>query len=142
MGRIVLLRHGKAQPPGPGPDRDRPLTAVGEEQAAAMGKHLAEQGLAPDRVVASPASRTLRTAHLAATAAGSRAPIVEDASLYEAEGRDVLAALERHTHPGTLWVVGHNPSLQDASGAPLGVACAAVLEADGAHLRLLDILEP
>ncbi|MEA3203854.1 MAG: phosphohistidine phosphatase [Thermoplasmata archaeon] len=142
MGRIVLLRHGKAQAHGEAPDLSRRLTALGEAQATAIGRRLRSHGLAPDVVVTSPAARALRTAQLAAAAAtepGGAARIVEEADLYEAEATDVWAVARRHP-AATLWVVGHNPALEDAAGTRLGVACAAVLDGDG--LRLLEVLEP
>ncbi|GAA2364023.1 bifunctional RNase H/acid phosphatase [Catellatospora methionotrophica] len=69
--RLVLVRHGETEMTaqkrysGRG---DVPLSAVGEEQAAAAGRRVA--GLRPDRVVSSPLSRCKATAAAIAAAAG------------------------------------------------------------------------
>jgi phosphohistidine phosphatase len=131
----VLLRHGQAEPKRPlGTDRARPLAAEGQAQAASVGRALRAAGLLPDAILSSPAPRALQTARLAAQAAGSPAPIAQEATLYQAGVPDILAALARHAAAGpTLWLVGHNPGLEEAaaflsgSEVRLGVACAAIL---------------
>ncbi|GAA1377482.1 bifunctional RNase H/acid phosphatase [Catellatospora chokoriensis] len=77
--RLVLVRHGEteltAQKRYSGRG-DVPLSAIGEEQAAAAGRRVA--GLRPDRVVSSPLSRCRSTAAAIAAAAGGIPVTVEN----------------------------------------------------------------
>ncbi|MFC7244526.1 bifunctional RNase H/acid phosphatase [Catellatospora aurea] len=77
--RLVLVRHGEteltAQKRYSGRG-DVPLSAVGEEQAAAAGRRVA--GMRPDRVVSSPLSRCKATAAAIASAAGGIPVSVEN----------------------------------------------------------------
>ncbi|GAA1398996.1 bifunctional RNase H/acid phosphatase [Catellatospora coxensis] len=83
--RLVLVRHGEteltAQKRYSGRG-DVPLSAVGEEQAAAAGRRVA--GLRPDRVVSSPLSRCKATAAAIASAAGG-IPVSVEADLIECD---------------------------------------------------------
>lgn len=83
--RLVLVRHGEteltAQKRYSGRG-DVPLSAVGEEQAAAAGRRVA--GLRPDRVVSSPLSRCKATAAAIAAAAGG-IPVSVEADLIECD---------------------------------------------------------
>ena len=58
--RLVLVRHADAAPGSP--DELRTLTPVGREQARALGKQLASEGLRPDTVLSSPLLRARETA--------------------------------------------------------------------------------
>lgn len=65
--QLLLLRHAKAVPEEFGMDDfDRPLTERGRNNAEAMGRYIAAQGLAPDLVLYSPARRTVETWEIAA----------------------------------------------------------------------------
>src|SRR5580658_6810616 len=62
MRRLILFRHAKAEPRGPGEDDfDRPLNERGREDAAIIGRALADQGHRPDLALVSPARRTTET---------------------------------------------------------------------------------
>ena len=62
MRRLLLLRHGKAEPSQPGmPDLTRALIDRGRKAAAKIGPYLPSHSLTPDRVVFSPAARTRET---------------------------------------------------------------------------------
>lgn len=151
---VVLLRHAKAEDEAAS-DFERRLTAKGQTQAARIGLALRNASLAPDAIVASPAPRALETARLAAQAAGAKAQVEEDAGLYEADAKAILSCIERHGLRPTLWVVGHNPGLQDA-GILLGdlwgnwhldKACAVAFELEAwppaaGGARLVKLLAP
>ena len=65
--QLLLLRHAKAVPEEFGMDDfDRPLAERGRDNADAMGRYIAAQGLAPDLVLYSPARRTVETWEIAA----------------------------------------------------------------------------
>ncbi|HLZ37033.1 MAG TPA: histidine phosphatase family protein [Mycobacteriales bacterium] len=110
--RLVLVRHAKAAPDG-GADADRPLADRGVADAAAIGRWLADHGLAPDRVVVSPARRARQTWELAAGEIGAAPEPVLDERMYDNTLDDLLAVL-RGTPPeaDTLVLVGHNPAIE------------------------------
>ena len=62
MDRLILFRHGKAEADSAsGDDFDRRLAPRGVRESAAMGRSLAELGMCPDLVLASPSARTRET---------------------------------------------------------------------------------
>jgi phosphohistidine phosphatase len=133
MDRLILMRHGKAeQHAASGGDFERALAPRGQNDAALMGKMLAQAGLAPDLALVSSARRTRETWEAVAPAfAVARAEFRRD--LYHAEAQDVLAAI-RDDAPdrGTVMVVGHNPGLHElalrlAMGGPADPAQLARL---------------
>lgn len=106
---LVLLRHSQAADGRPDhEDHERPLTAAGLRDAAAVGQWLREQGIAPDRALVSTALRTRQTW----AAVGGGEPVL-DARVYDATTDD-LRELVAGTGPATevLAVCGHNPALE------------------------------
>jgi 2,3-bisphosphoglycerate-dependent phosphoglycerate mutase len=77
-------------------DMDVPLSPLGEEQAAALGKWLGGLARAPAVVVCSPYRRAVDTAALAMDASGHQIPLVLDERLRERE----FGILDRLTKPG------------------------------------------
>ena len=110
--RLVLIRHSKA---ADGPvDKDRPLTRRGTRDADAVGRWLGEQGLTPDRVLVSPARRAAQTWKHAAAAVGKAPRPVTDARIYDNTVDALLAAVhETATGVHALFLVGHNPSIEE-----------------------------
>ena len=114
MRRLILFRHAKAEPRAPGQDDfDRPLAERGREDAAIIGRALAAQGLAPDRVLISPARRTAETWTSCRDAFPPvRAELVRD--LYNAAPEDIREAIEAVAERSdTVMVIGHNPGLHE-----------------------------
>ena len=62
MKTLLILRHGKAAPEEAGTDRDRPLTGDGKRAADAVGRELRDDGLVPDCILSSSATRARDTA--------------------------------------------------------------------------------
>jgi phosphohistidine phosphatase len=114
--QLLLFRHAKAERAAPGqPDRARALTKRGRRDAEAMGAILAKRGLAPDRVLLSPALRTVSSWEIMETAADeSRDVRILDALFDNAQGYPPLIRSEGGD-ARTLLVVGHNPFIQDAA---------------------------
>jgi phosphohistidine phosphatase len=119
---LVLLRHAKAETPGDSPDFERQLTARGVADAGTAGSWLADEGLRPDLVLCSAATRTRQTWHGVAIALGqadpdARGPEVRyETSLYTG-GRTEVVDLLRAVPDGvrTVLVIGHNPTVSDVS---------------------------
>jgi phosphohistidine phosphatase len=128
--RLVLIRHAKT---GDGlADIERSLTERGHLDAAAIGSWLNELGVAPDRVVVSPARRARQTWDEAAVAlAGSPAPII-DARIYDNSVDDLLDVIrDASEDTWTLVLVGHNPSMGE-------LACALPDEKSAARVELTN----
>ena len=116
MKRLLLLRHAKAVPATePLVDIDRPLAERGERDARRIGERLRRQQLHPTLILASPASRALRTAQLVAQAIDySRDAISLDRRLYLAEPAAIVEIIAAQDDAiKTLVVVGHNPGLTE-----------------------------
>lgn len=115
MRRLVLLRHGTAAPGHGLPDRERPLTEQGRQEAARMGAWLKQQGVRPDRILASPASRALATAQIVVAALGLPASALHpDPSLYSIDPSALLRRLGA-LQGACVLLVGHNPAFEDVA---------------------------
>ncbi len=113
---LVLIRHAKAAAEGE-TDAERALAGRGRADAPAIGSWLAQQRLAPDRIVLSPARRAIQTWQLAAPALGGPPVPVIDERVYGNTVDDLLQVI-RTTPAGvdTLVLVGHNPSIEELAG--------------------------
>jgi phosphohistidine phosphatase len=129
--RLVLVRHAKAAVGSP--DFERPLSERGQRDAAAIGRWLREHGIAPDRIVVSPATRALQTLERLAAAFDPLPTHEVDSRIYDNSVRELLT-IARETSPDTHTVVlvGHSPSmhqlaasLDDGSGDPAARATLA-----------------
>jgi phosphohistidine phosphatase len=115
MKTLLLLRHAKSSWDEPNlSDHDRPLNARGLRDAPRMGDLIERQGLTPDLIVASTATRAQMTARLVAEHCNYSAPIDSTPSLYLASPDQYVSYLrcldDRYT---LVLVVGHNPGLED-----------------------------
>lgn len=111
---LILMRHGKSDWHSiTARDIGRPLAGRGLRDSPRMGQWLARQVGTPDKIVCSPAQRTVATAECVAESTGLPvAAIIHDDAIYEAGRADLLAAIERHAEKTrTLLLVGHNPAL-------------------------------
>ena len=114
MDRLILLRHGKAEPDSAsGDDFDRRLASRGEQESNDMGLRLADMGFVPDVALVSPAARARGTWEQA----GQHFPNTEtrfDDVLYHADSAAIRHAVDTAAAEAkTLMVVGHNPGLQE-----------------------------
>lgn len=112
MQRLILMRHAEAErTAGSGRDRERPLSARGRKDAAAMGRALAERGMTPDLALVSPAARTRQTWDLLHDAFGD-VQVRDDDALYNG-GPEILRRLVEASEDeaGCLMVVAHNPGV-------------------------------
>lgn len=95
-------------------DFDRPLNKRGRKGAAVMGKHIRDQAVGWQRVLASPAVRVTQTLELACEAAGETPPITWDRRIYLANSATLMDVLrDQDGDPVSIILVGHNPGLED-----------------------------
>lgn len=141
---LVLVRHAKSDWSVDADDRHRPLAPRGRKQAPAIGEWLADEGLVPDHVLVSPATRAAQTWELVSKAMASKGrgrpeAVVLDEAAYTFSG-DVLFERVRRLPSGarTVVLVGHNPALEElvelvtGGAAWLRTSCVAVIEVPGA----------
>lgn len=115
MKTLTLLRHAKSGWDDTATrDFDRALNGKGRRAATVVGRHLRDEGLSFDRVVASPAVRVMETLDAVETGLGRRLSPEWDKRLYLASAdalvevvRELSADLDR------VLLVGHNPGLED-----------------------------
>jgi phosphohistidine phosphatase len=159
MRRLILFRHAKTEAEAPsGQDFDRRLTERGQSDAALMARLLADQGLAPDKVLVSAAARAQET-WAAMSAAFPQAGAETQAQLYNASADTLITAAEDEIEAETVMIVAHNPGLHDAAlrlsrGARsagawrrrleegLPTATAAVFTFDGEGAKLECVYRP
>ena len=107
------MRHATAVDPTPR-ERDvaRALTPNGRKDARAMGAWLLGLSLPVAKVLCSPALRTQQTAELALGAWAAAPKIESPAALYLAECVTLVTLIEQ-AGPGVVWLIGHNPGLEE-----------------------------
>jgi len=114
MKRLTLLRHAKSGDDGTvARDFDRPLNAKGRRAARAIGRHMRDQALHFDAVLASPATRVAETLLEVETGYGSTINPQWERRIYLATPDELLEVV--HAAPDSvdsLLVVGHNPGLE------------------------------
>jgi phosphohistidine phosphatase len=105
---LVLIRHAKS---ADGPDDvERELNPRGLRDRGAVGQWLQQQGIAPDRVVVSPAQRARLTWAGAAAHVDAPEPVI-DGRIYDNDADVLLEVIvETPDEVRTLALVGHNPS--------------------------------
>lgn len=119
MKTLYLVRHAKSSRDAPAlADRDRPLNDRGEREAPAMAQRLAARGVAPERLLSSPAKRALATATHFADAFGiAHRKIVVDERLYAGSAGGLLAVIRSlDERLRDVMLFGHNPEFSDLAG--------------------------
>jgi phosphohistidine phosphatase len=107
--RLYLLRHAKSSWKEHGlADHDRPLAPRGRRAAKAIGRHLRDQGIEPELVLCSSATRARETLERVRLAHAQIEP-----ELYGA-GADALLARLHEVPPAvaSVMLIGHNPGIQ------------------------------
>ena len=116
MKTLLLLRHAKSSWNDPLlADHDRPLKKRGRKAAPRMGRWLEENGLRPDCVLCSTATRARETLQLVLGELNKSAPIPVSvrAELYHGNVAALLGVLREVVEPAaSVLIVGHNPDLE------------------------------
>lgn len=112
---LTLLRHAKSGWDDMDMrDFDRALNGKGRRAATVIGRHLRDEGLAFDRVVASPAVRVMETLDAVEGGLGRRLSPEWDKRLYLASAETLVEVVrELPGEVGRVLLVGHNPGLED-----------------------------
>ena len=115
LKKIFLIRHAKSSWKDESlSDFERPLNKRGRANAPFMAQILKQRGIMADCILSSPALRAKDTAKFFAKMLGFSKPIVYDETLYEASKEEIHKAITAMDDAcETLFVVGHNPGLND-----------------------------
>lgn len=126
MHRLILMRHAQAEASSPsGGDEARPLSAVGRNEALAMGRALAERGLKPDLALVSSAVRTRETWEQMHDALGD-VEVREEPRLYNAPAEVLRRFVEdNEEQAGCLLILAHNPGVHVLAGDYLNESAAS-----------------
>lgn len=114
MKRLTLLRHAKSGDDGTvARDFDRPLNAKGRRAARAIGRHMRDQHLRFDAVLASPATRVAETLEEVEAGYGGALSPHWERRIYLATTDELLDLVhEASDSADSLLLVGHNPGLE------------------------------
>jgi phosphohistidine phosphatase len=113
MKTVFLIRHAKSDWSDASlRDIDRPLNKRGIKDAPFMAKLLKSKGVAPDRLISSPAVRAVSTAVFFAEAFGvDKDDILIEEGIYEAGSSDIIRIIRRLPDEwDTILLFGHNPT--------------------------------
>ena len=161
---LLLLRHGKSDWSAGTDDFYRPLKKRGKRGARLIAEWLTQQGLVPDHIISSSATRAVDTAHRVRKALNLLTPgICTDERIYGAAREQLLDVLTGcPPQANRVLLVGHNPGLEDlllylvptppmipANGKLLPTAALAQLlmpdewqSITGGSARLLNLTRP
>ncbi len=115
MKRIVNVRHAKAVPYGYDEDYSRDLTERGENDAGKISQHLKEQGIIPDLMVSSPATRAWQTAMIfAGNLDYPDDKVLSERKLYMhyTTGEYVGFVKSLPDSASTVFIFSHNPGIE------------------------------
>ena len=112
MKRLYILRHAKSSWATPGlGDMERPLNDRGHRQLAALQSWFAEQDVLPQKILCSPAERTLETYHRLQKAI-ENAEFETVPSMYNGMLDFYLDAIKIQSSD-CLLLIGHNPTCDE-----------------------------
>jgi phosphohistidine phosphatase len=118
--RIYLLRHAEAAWAEPGQrDFDRPLNQKGFGDAEIVADRAADKGYRPDVLISSTALRCRDTAEAVHRAMGETLDIRFVDTLSNASVDTYLEIIDAQD-AGTVMLVGHNPTMEQALQALIG----------------------
>jgi len=140
--RLYLLRHGRAEDPGPGmSDRDRRLTPAGVREMEGVAAALVRLDLRPDLILTSPLPRAHETAEIVARALGLEGALRAEPRVLSMDLGDLHQIAAENPGAARLLVVGHEPTLSLVAGRLCGGS--AIRLKKGGLIRLdVDRCEP
>lgn len=95
------------------PDHDRKLNDRGVRVAPLMGRFVKQQGLSPDIILTSSASRAIKTAELFVAGYGRKIPIGIEKGLYRADVEEFCDTVREGAETeSTVLIISHNPGVE------------------------------
>ncbi len=117
MKRLLLLRHAKTVPGGPGTDdHARKLAPRGRNDAPLIGRYMKKHKFEPDLILSSTSRRTVETVELMTAEWKARPETEYLTALYLAEPETILSVIQSApAKVNVLCLVGHNPGMEQAA---------------------------
>jgi phosphohistidine phosphatase len=114
MKRVIIVRHAKSVPYGYDNDFYRDLTERGISDAEKISSRLKEMSFTPDMVIASPATRAMRTASIFCKNLGYDVKSIHEEPAFYGEITtqgfiDYIQQLNENIE--TVFIFGHNPAV-------------------------------
>jgi len=115
MKTLLILRHAKSSWESTDlSDHDRPLNDRGKRDAPQIGRKLLKEGLIPQVIISSSATRARSTAEKVAKSCRYEGEILVDSSLYGSGYTAYLNVLQgQHDRYDIVMLVGHNPHTEE-----------------------------
>ena len=124
------MRHGKAEDGFDKPDHERELAPRGRKDTAVAGRWLRDQGLVPDLVICSTATRTRQTWEQVSRGGAGCEVVHFRRTVYLAGADAVLQAVREDAgRAHTVLVIGHNPTAAELT---------SILSADASSAEAVD----
>lgn len=145
---LYIIRHSIAHnqfEDGSNSDSDRTLTPEGVERAKGVGRGLAALGVLPDAVLVSPATRTQQTAkHIFDQLPLPQAALHTDAAVGLSGHVDAIVHAIKNLpqHPGSIAIVGHQPTLGELISELLCGNSAMAVKVGRASVTRIDFTGP
>ena len=113
--RLWLLRHAKSSWDDTGlPDVARPLAPRGQDAADRMRDYLAAEGIEPELVLCSSATRARETLARVLPGLGTDLQVLIEPELYTFDADVLLGRLSRvPDEVASVMLVGHNPAIEE-----------------------------
>ncbi|RYY22738.1 MAG: hypothetical protein EOP41_06940, partial [Sphingobacteriaceae bacterium] len=114
MKKLILIRHGEAEPETSRTDDfNRNLTVSGKQDAAKMAALLLNKSDFPNHMISSTAVRALNTAHIFAATFGFD-DVTTEVQIYEASAETLLKIIcQLSDAHETVCLIGHNPGVSN-----------------------------
>lgn len=121
MKQLLLLRHAKSDQNIGLPDKQRPLSTRGINEAPVIGKFLLDKNLIPDTVICSTSTRTRETLKLVFQEIPQNIKIEFSDLIYENNPDKILTLIAGTSRQvDRLMIIGHNPSTEELAGMLTG----------------------
>ena len=150
MKTVLLMRHAKSSWGNPSlRDHDRPLNKRGVRACRLMGTFLSEQGLVPDKIISSTATRAKETVTGLLETLSIEGEVFYTCNLYHADVDIMLEQLlPLPDEIEVVMLVGHNPGMDEFlddicdEQDHMPTAAIAVIEFEIAHWHELTDRTP
>ena len=114
MKTLLLMRHAKSSWDNAyQSDHERPLNARGREAAPMMGQLLKREGLVPDCILSSTATRAYQTAERVAEECDIIDKLHTFDDLYHSSPEEIAHIIANHGTGDIVLVVAHNPGMSE-----------------------------
>jgi len=112
---LYLIRHAKSSWHNDLRDHDRPINERGIHDASMMGMRLVHQGVAPEIIISSSATRAQMTSQLIAQEIGYKKEAIKvNPEIYGVSSKGLIESIHQFDNTlNKIMLVGHNPVITE-----------------------------